>query len=154
MCTGRGGQRAALTVVEVAAELVVGAAFHHFGDVLCLLVDWHGPDDGAWGRGGGHLDLDGTCFCDLTVEFLQQGGVLEKKRRPAGECLWARWGGGCSPACPRLPPLLRCKSSVPFPKSPRPMLPPVPKQRFCSLGSSRPPACCFLTAPSERRMRQ
>lgn len=79
---------AALTVIEVTAELVVGAAFHHLGDVLCLLVDGHGPDDGAWRRGGGHLDLDGTCFCNLAVEFLQQGGVLEKKRCPWGECHW------------------------------------------------------------------
>lgn len=85
---GRAG-RAALTIIEVAAELMVGAAFHHFGDVLCLLVDGHGPDDGARGRGGRHLDLDGTCFCNLTVEFLQQGGVLQKKRHPSGECHWA-----------------------------------------------------------------
>lgn len=74
------GVMVALTVIEVSAQLVVGAAFHHLRDVLGLLVDGHGPDDGARGRRGGHLDLDGACLGDLTVEFLQQGGILEKKR--------------------------------------------------------------------------
>lgn len=86
------GAMPALTVVEVSAQLVVGAAFHHLRDVLGLLVDGHGPDDGARGRRGGHLDLDGACLGDLTVEFLQQGGVLEKKREMCLQSLGAGKG--------------------------------------------------------------
>lgn len=86
------GAMPALTVVEVSAQLVVGAAFHHLCDVLGLLVDGHGPDDGARGRRGGHLDLDGACLGDLTVEFLQQGGVLERKRELCLQSLGAGKG--------------------------------------------------------------
>lgn len=56
---------------------MVGTAFDHFGDVLCLLVDGHGSDDAAMWRRGGQLDLDWTSFGNLTVELLQQGGVLD-----------------------------------------------------------------------------
>lgn len=71
------GVTAALTIVKVTPQLMVGAAFHHFCHVLGLLVDRHGPDDGARWRWAGHLDLDGTCLGNLTVELLQQWGVLE-----------------------------------------------------------------------------
>lgn len=55
---------------------MVGAAFDHFRDVLCFLVDGHGSDDAAMRRRGGQLDLNRTCFGNLTVELLQQRRVL------------------------------------------------------------------------------
>lgn len=65
------------TVVEVAAQLVVGAALDHLGHVLRLLVHGHGSDDAAVGRRRGQLDLDGTRLGDLTVQLLQQRRVLQ-----------------------------------------------------------------------------
>lgn len=76
------GQGPALTIIEVTAQLMIGAALHHLGHMLCLLVDRHGTDDGAWWGWRGHFDLDGTCLGNLAVEFLQERGVLEQK----GEC--------------------------------------------------------------------
>lgn len=73
------GVTTALTIIKVTPQLMVGAAFHHLRHVLGLLVDRHGPDDGAWWRRAGHLDLDGTCLGNLTVKLLQQRGVLEQK---------------------------------------------------------------------------
>lgn len=68
----------ARTIIEFSSQFVVGAAFHHFCDVLGFLINRHGSDDAArrWGRG--QLDLDGTCLGDLTVELLQQRGVLDE----------------------------------------------------------------------------
>lgn len=51
---------------------MVGAAFDHFRNMLCLLVDGHGPDDAAMWRRGGQFDLDRTGLGNLTVELLQQ----------------------------------------------------------------------------------
>lgn len=70
-----------LTVVELAAELVVRAALDHLGHVLGLLVNGHGPDDSSLRRRGQHLDLDGTRLGDLAVELLQICGVLGTKWR-------------------------------------------------------------------------
>lgn len=55
---------------------MVGAPFHHFSDVLGLLVDRHGTDDGALRGWGHHLDLDGACLRNLAVQFLQFSGIL------------------------------------------------------------------------------
>lgn len=63
---------------------MVRAAFDHLGHVLCLLVDGHGPDDAAVGRGGAHLDLDGTRLGDLAVELLQQRRVLRGRNGEHG----------------------------------------------------------------------
>lgn len=71
---GAGG---GLTFVEVPPELMVGAALHHLGDVLRLLVDRHGADGGARGWRGGHFDLDGARLGDLAVQLLQEGRVLQ-----------------------------------------------------------------------------
>lgn len=65
-----------LTLIEFTAQLVVGAPFHHLGDMLSFLVDRHGTDDSALWRWGHHLDLDGTCLCNLAVQFLQFSGIL------------------------------------------------------------------------------
>lgn len=59
---------------------MVGAAFDHFCDMFCLLVDGHGPDDAAMWRRGGQFDLDWTGLGNLTVELLQQRRVLGRKR--------------------------------------------------------------------------
>lgn len=67
-----------LTVVELAAQLVVRAAFHHFGHVLGLLVHRHGSDDSALRWGGQDFNLDGTRLGDLAVKFLQFCRVLKK----------------------------------------------------------------------------
>lgn len=67
-----------LTVIEVPSQLVVGAAFDYLGDMLRFLVDRHGTDDTGVGRGRGQLDLDWTGLGDLTVELLQQWGVLRR----------------------------------------------------------------------------
>ena len=56
---------------------MVGATLHNLGHMLRLLIDRHGADGGAWGRRGGHLDLDGARLGDLAVELLQQWGVLQ-----------------------------------------------------------------------------
>lgn len=56
-----------LTVIELAAELVVRAAFHHFGHVFGFLVNRHGSDNGALWWGGQDFDLDGTCLGNLAV---------------------------------------------------------------------------------------
>lgn len=69
-----------LTVVELAAKLVVRAALHHFGHMFGFLVDGHGPDDGALWRGGQHLDLDGTCLGNLAIELLQVCRILKKSK--------------------------------------------------------------------------
>lgn len=73
------GQVGGLTFVEVPPELMVGAALHDLSDVLCLLVDGHGADGGAWGRRRGHLDLDGARLGNLAVQLLQEWGVLERR---------------------------------------------------------------------------
>lgn len=65
-----------LTLIEFTAQFVVGAPFHHLSDMFSLLVNRHGTDDSALRRWGHHLDLDGTCLCNLAVEFLQFGGIL------------------------------------------------------------------------------
>lgn len=65
-----------LTVVELAAELVVRAALDHLGHVLGFLVNRHGPDNSSLRRGGQHFDLNGTSLGDLAVELLQICGVL------------------------------------------------------------------------------
>lgn len=59
---------------------MVGAPFHHFSNMFSLLVDRHGTDDSALRRWGHHLDLDGTCLCNLAVEFLQFSGILLRDR--------------------------------------------------------------------------
>lgn len=56
-----------LTVVELAAQLVVRAAFHHFGHMFGFLVNRHGSDDSALWWGGQDFDLDGTCLGNLAV---------------------------------------------------------------------------------------
>lgn len=66
-----------LTFVEIPPKLMVGAALHDVGHVLCLLVNRHGPHGRARGRWRGHLDLDGARLGDLAVQLLQQWGVLE-----------------------------------------------------------------------------
>lgn len=71
------GGAGTLTFVEVPPELVVGAALHDLGHVLRLLVDGHGAGDGARGRRGGHLDLDGARLGDLAVKLLQQRRILQ-----------------------------------------------------------------------------
>lgn len=72
------GHQMLLTVVELAAQFMVGAALHHLGDVLGFLIHRHGPHHSAlWGRGQ-NLDLDGTRLGDLAVEFLQVCRVLQK----------------------------------------------------------------------------
>lgn len=65
-----------LTIVKLAAQLVVGTALHHLGHMFCLLVDRHGADDGALRRCGQYFDLDGTGLGDLAVQLLQLCGVL------------------------------------------------------------------------------
>lgn len=65
------------TIVKVPAKFVIGASFDHLCHVLCLFVDRHGSDDAAMWRRGHQLDLNRTGFGNLTVELLQQGGVLE-----------------------------------------------------------------------------
>lgn len=65
-----------LTLIEFTAQLMVGAPFYHLGDMLGFLVDRHGTDDSALRRWGHHLDLDGTCLCNLAVQFLQFSGIL------------------------------------------------------------------------------
>lgn len=67
-----------LTLIEFSAQLVVGAAFHHLGDMLSFLVDRHGTDDSTLRRWGHHLDLDGACLGNLAVEFLQFSGILHR----------------------------------------------------------------------------
>lgn len=69
-----------ITIIKVTSQLMVRTAFDHFCDMLRLLVDWHGSDDAAMWRRGGEFDLDRTGLGNLTVEFLQQWGVLEEKR--------------------------------------------------------------------------
>lgn len=64
---------------------MVGAAFDHLCDVLRLLVDGHGSDDAAMWRRGGQLDLDWTGLGNLTVELLQQGGILFGKIAHRGQ---------------------------------------------------------------------
>lgn len=56
-----------LTVVELAAELVVGAAFHHFGHMFSFLVNRHGSDNGTLWGGGQDFDLNRTCLGNLAV---------------------------------------------------------------------------------------
>lgn len=63
---------------------MVGAAFDHFCDVLCLLIDGHGPDDAAMWRRGGQFDLDGTGLGNLAVELLQQWRVLRGETAHTG----------------------------------------------------------------------
>jgi hypothetical protein len=75
---GEGG----LTFIEVPSKLVVGAALNNVGHMLCLLVDRHGPDGRARGWWCGHFDLDGACLSNLTVQLLQEWGVLEERRGP------------------------------------------------------------------------
>lgn len=67
-----------LTLIEFTAQLVVGASFHHLGDMLSFLVDRHGTDDSTLRRWGHHLDLDGACLGNLAVEFLQFSGILHR----------------------------------------------------------------------------
>lgn len=69
-----------LTFIEVPPKLVIGTALNNVSHMLCLLVDGHGPDGRAWGWWCGHFDLDGACLGNLTVQFLQKWGVLEKRR--------------------------------------------------------------------------
>ena len=69
---------------------MVGAAFDHLGDVLRLLVDGHGADDTAVGRRRGQLDLDGARLGDLTVQLLQQRGVLQRGRGGRQRCVRRR----------------------------------------------------------------
>ena len=59
---------------------MIGAAFDHLGDMLCFLVDRHGPDNTAMRWGGRQLDLDWTGLGNLTVELLQQWRVLWRQR--------------------------------------------------------------------------
>lgn len=59
---------------------MVGAALHHFGHMLCLLIDRHRSDHTARGGQRGQLDLYGTGLGNLTVQLLQQGRVLESER--------------------------------------------------------------------------
>lgn len=70
-----------LTLVELPAQLVVRAAFDHFGDVLCFLVDWHSPDDSSLGWWGHHFDLNGACLGNLAVQLLQFGGILNEGKK-------------------------------------------------------------------------
>lgn len=70
-----------LTIVELAAELVVRAALHHLGHVFGFLVNGHGPDDGALGRVGQDFDLNGTRLGNLAVQLLQLCGVLESRKK-------------------------------------------------------------------------
>lgn len=63
---------------------MVGASFDHFCDVLCLLVDGHGPDDAAMWRRRGQFDLDWTGLGNLTVELLQQWRVLGGEKTHTG----------------------------------------------------------------------
>lgn len=55
------------TVVELAAELVVRAALHDFGNMLCFLIDGHGPDNCTLWWVGQDFDLNGTCLGNLAV---------------------------------------------------------------------------------------
>lgn len=59
-----------LTVIELAAELVVRAAFHHLGHMFGFLVNRHGSDNGTLRWVGQDFDLDGTCLGNLAVKFL------------------------------------------------------------------------------------
>lgn len=78
-----------LTLIEFTAQLVVGAPFHHLGDMLSFLVDGHGTDDSTLRRWGHHLDLDGACLGNLAVEFLQFSGILHRdgggRKEPIGD---------------------------------------------------------------------
>lgn len=56
-----------LTIVELAAQLVVRAAFHHFSHVFGFLVHRHGSDDSALWWGGQDFNLDGTRLGDLAI---------------------------------------------------------------------------------------
>lgn len=60
---------------------MVRAAFDHFGDVLCFLVDWHSPDDSSLGWWGHHFDLNGACLGNLAVQLLQFSGILSEGKR-------------------------------------------------------------------------
>ena len=65
-----------LTLVEFTTQLMVGAPFYHFSDMLGLLVDRHGPDDSTLRWWSHNLDLDGACLCNLAVQLLQFSGIL------------------------------------------------------------------------------
>ena len=65
-----------LTLIEFTTQLMVGAPFYHFSDMLGLLVDRHGPDDSTLRWWGHNLDLDGACLCNLAVQLLQFSGIL------------------------------------------------------------------------------
>ena len=65
-----------LTLIELTTQLMVGAPFYHFSDMLGLLVDRHGPDDSTLRWWGHNLDLDGACLCNLAVQLLQFSGIL------------------------------------------------------------------------------
>ena len=96
-CLAKGRQRlqrfcpefgdAGLTFVEFPAELVIGAALHHFCDMFCFLIHWHGADDGTLRGRRHHLDLNGTRLGNLAVQLLQFCGVLQpgRKERPRQE---------------------------------------------------------------------
>lgn len=70
-----------LTLVELAAQLVVRAPFHDLSDMLGFLVDRHGTDDSALWGWRHHLDLDGARLCNLTVQLLQFRGILLREER-------------------------------------------------------------------------
>lgn len=55
---------------------MIRAPFDHFGYVFGLLVHGHGSDDRPGRRRRGQLNLDWTRLRNLTVEFLQQRGIL------------------------------------------------------------------------------
>lgn len=59
--------RRKLTIVELAAQLMVRAAFHHFSHMFGFLVHRHGSDDSALWRGGQDFNLDGTSLGDLAI---------------------------------------------------------------------------------------
>lgn len=66
-----------LTVIELAAELVVRAALHHLCHVFGFLVNRHSPDDGTLRWVGQDFDLNGTRLGNLAVQLLQVCRVLE-----------------------------------------------------------------------------
>lgn len=60
---------------------MVRASFDHLGNMLSFLIDRHGPYDCTLGWVGKDLDLNGTCFGNLTVQLLQFCGVLKKREK-------------------------------------------------------------------------